>query len=840
MRRVCVALALAWLQAPAPAFASAGHPSSGAACAARVRISSAARDRRETWPSPLDRVVQVSGDESTLRATLDRLANASSVRLSYSPDLLPLDRSVCIEAERVALGDALTAVLAGTGVAPVIAGGNDVVLAPSRPAAAADAPPAIARSVGQLERVVVTGTATGAPERASPFGITVLDGKTLDRDASRSVAELLDGAVPGVWLWSQSPTTPVARYGSVRGASSFGATTPKIYIDGVEVANPLILTQLDPARIQSIEVIRGPQGAALYGADAISGVVNILTRHEATSTSVPRFAGRSSVGSARSDYVAGGVFTQDHSVLFRGGTPASSASLGVTAATIGSYIPGASSQEVLASASGRRVGTKTIVAGTARFAASGLDDPVSPLLSTLPSFDSLSTGRQAVQQYTVGATTTLLSSERWTHLFVAGLDGYKLSGISTEDVPIPSVTDSALRAAQGRADRLTLRASSTIRLGNPDSLAGSLTFGAEHSSARERLDTPPVGNGQTRLPSSPFANRSTTWWTNSGLLAQGQFAYRNRAFLTGGLRLERLTEPENGAQVTLLPMLGAALVQDRGDLAMKLRGAYGRGIRAARTIARGGAWGRTTTIGSLGPEQQSGVEAGFDILYASWLGLHVTRFDQLASGLVQPVTVLDTIRGGPGSGSQRLAYVLQNVGAIKNRGWELQGSSSFGALSVGATMTFVSSRVQRLASGYRGDLRRGDRMLEVPERTAGLTATWKEPRWSLWSGVSRASNWINYDRYALAEALALVAPGGTTSGPGSTGARPLLIGADLRNYWRVYEGVTHLNAGGSVNLWRSWSLTGAVNNLLDRQVGEPDNIQVMPGRTITIGLKTGY
>ena len=81
-------------------------------------------------------------------------------------------------------------------------------------------------------------------------------------------------------MWSQSPSSAIGRFGSVRGASSFGVTSPKIYVDGIEVANPLVLTQFDPERIERVEVIRGPQGAALYGSGAISGVVNIITRHD--------------------------------------------------------------------------------------------------------------------------------------------------------------------------------------------------------------------------------------------------------------------------------------------------------------------------------------------------------------------------------------------------------------------------------------------------------------------------------------------------------------------------------------------------------------------------------
>ena len=74
----------------------------------------------------------------------------------------------------------------------------------------------------------------------------------------------------------------LARYGSIRGASSFGVSYPKVYVDGIEVANSLLVTHLDPDAISKIEVIRGPQGAALYGANAISGVMNIVTRQEGT------------------------------------------------------------------------------------------------------------------------------------------------------------------------------------------------------------------------------------------------------------------------------------------------------------------------------------------------------------------------------------------------------------------------------------------------------------------------------------------------------------------------------------------------------------------------------
>ncbi len=875
--RLVTLAAAAALAAPS---ARAQSVTSGRVCIARPGSNATAS---RGWPAPLDREVSSDGGEQSLRGTLDRLAGQSRVRFSYSPDLLPLERRVCLRAGRSSLGDLLRDALAGTGAAPVVAGPEQVVLAPARWADAADAVPALARSTGQLARVVVTGTATGGPERASPYALTVLEGRALDRGSTQSLAQTLGATVPGIWLWAQSPTTLVARYGSVRGASSFGVSTPKVYIDGIEVANPLLLTQLDPARVQRIEVIRGPQGAALYGADAISGVVQIVTRHEGVGPGAPRAEVRAGAGSSISAYADRAVLAQEHALSLRAGQAARSASLGVTLSTLGAYIPGAQARQLLTHGSARAVGARTVLSGTARFYATDADAPQSPLLTELapagvqewprraagrvgfgphdsvprPRRDSSyvvplppdTAGRQRARQFTLGATATVSASPRWTHALTAGVDGYRLAGVAPEGMLVPSAIDSALSAARGGADRLTLRANSTARLGAPESRTLALTLGLEHSTARETTNGAGsrlvarggMGGG---FPPQPVAAAASTWWSNTGLLGQGELALGNTLFLTGGTRLEYLSGPSFGAQVALLPMLGASWVRERAGWTGKLRGAYGRGIRPARTVARGATWsgGRVQgALTSLEPEEQNGVEVGADLLWSRGLGLHVTRFDQRASGLVQPVaTVVDSaMRPGPGIGGRppRIAYELQNVGAIDNSGWELQAAAGSGPLSVAATMSLVQSRVARLARGYRGDLRTGDRILEVPAQTVGFSAAWTARRWSLSTTLARAVDWINYDRLALADAVqdALVMP--TAGGP----ELPRVpVGARLRSYWQRYEGAARVGVRGSFGLWGSTSLTVGADNLLNRQLGEPDNVSVLPGRTVTAGLRTGF
>src|SRR5947199_7867657 len=105
-----------------------------------------------------------------------------------------------------------------------------------------------------------------------------------------------------MWRCAQSPISVLRYYASIRGASLFGLGYPKIYIDGIEVANPLLVSRFAPDAIDRIEVIRGPQGSALYGTDAISGVVNIVTRHDGISSDGERASVRTTAGVMQSAF----------------------------------------------------------------------------------------------------------------------------------------------------------------------------------------------------------------------------------------------------------------------------------------------------------------------------------------------------------------------------------------------------------------------------------------------------------------------------------------------------------------------------------------------------------
>ena len=830
----CVGVAL--LSARASAQSRACHP---AADSSQVT-------GRAQYSAPLDRPVTLRAASLSLRDALDRVAAIAKLRLSYSSEALPLDRAVCLSAESEPVGKVLSELIAGTNVVAIPAGGDQVALTPRPPSAREPEVPEMAPSLGVLDRVVVTGSAVGGPERELTVGLNVVSGRQLARENTSTLSTALDSYVPGMWSWTQSPANLLSSYASIRGASSFGLSYPKIYIDGIEVANPLLVSRFAPDAIDHIEVIRGPQGSALYGTDAISGVVNIVTRHEGIASDGERGSVRTTAGVMQSAF-SHNALSQEHGVSLLAGTNTASADLHVSGGSTGAYIPNAYSRDLIANGSAKYVGERSTLSATARFFAQEAGSARSPLLaaSTMP-LASQSTSPQSVRQYTVGTTATISPSEFWTHSLVVGIDGYRLANVESSSTPVPRVADSALKAAQGHADRATIRGSSVLQLHGMEPTRLTLTFSAEHSTLREvsPIDLEPIPQQpslalvreSSRTPGGPgkdgmvetMSGTVTRWQSNTGFTTQANGAVNNTFFVSGGFRVEHDSRLAPNEDLALLPMVGVAAVRDLGPATVKLRGAYGQGIRPPATVGHTVFWqtrSGSPTQEAVGAERQSGFETGVDVMFQHALSFKITRFDQRASGLIQQVVRPAT----DDRMSHRWQILLENVGEIANRGWELEAGTNISRLSVSGTMSFVDSRVQRLARGYNGDLEMGDRMLQVPSRTASLNASWLGKRWYASISGSRAFDWINYDELQLAQIFM-----------STTAPAPEMSGAQLRQYWRNYTGSLRLRATASRNILDRLAIELTGENLLGRQLNEPDNMTVLPGRTVMTGVRLKF
>jgi iron complex outermembrane receptor protein len=370
-----------------------------------------------------------------------------------------------------------------------------------------------------------------------------------------------------------------------------------------------------------------------------------------------------------------------------------------------------------------------------------------------------------------------------------------------------------------------------LRFGNPDANQATITLSAEQGVFRGTSLSTQTAPPTTRTPTTGAvrvsAKQVVTWQNSTGFTTQANASFDNTFFVTGGVRLERDSRLP-GSKTAALPMLGTAAVRDYGPFTVKLRAAYGQGIRPPTTFGHTEFWQNSwtsTTQPELGPEKQSGTEVGLDILLRRNWSLRVTRFDQRASGLIQQVA----LPADSNPATRRMRYELENVGEIANNGWEMESSANVARLSVSGTLTFVHSKVEKVAKGYRGDLLAGDRMLQVPARTGSVNLSWLGDRWLTSVSASRALDWINYDELGLATAYL----------SGTRTAHDLL-GQQLRQYWRRYNGGLHVRATASRDVRNMFTFEVTGDNLLNYQRNEPDNMTVTPGRTLMTGVRLRF
>ncbi|MBN8955515.1 MAG: TonB-dependent receptor [Rhizobiales bacterium] len=136
--------------------------------------------------------------------------------------------------------------------------------------------PIAASAQDTLPAIVVT--ADHAPQEASKVGasVTVMSGQELREKGVETVAEALR-TVPGVAL-SQSGGRGTVTEVRIRGAE---ANHVMVQIDGIEMNavdnGGFDFADMTTEDVERIEVLRGPQ-SGLYGANAHSGVISIITR----------------------------------------------------------------------------------------------------------------------------------------------------------------------------------------------------------------------------------------------------------------------------------------------------------------------------------------------------------------------------------------------------------------------------------------------------------------------------------------------------------------------------------------------------------------------------------
>lgn len=150
-----------------------------------------------------------------------------------------------------------------------------------------------------LDELVVTGTAGATQQRAIGNAVSQINAAdVVATQPVQNLQQLLNGRATGVAVIAGSGQVGTGSRVRIRGATSLSLTAdPLIYVDGVRVDNAQATgpvnqafgsrsvsrwNDFNPEDIESIEVIKGPAAATLYGTEAANGVIQIITKKGAS------------------------------------------------------------------------------------------------------------------------------------------------------------------------------------------------------------------------------------------------------------------------------------------------------------------------------------------------------------------------------------------------------------------------------------------------------------------------------------------------------------------------------------------------------------------------------
>lgn len=125
----------------------------------------------------------------------------------------------------------------------------------------------------RLEEIEVTGSATTAREAEAAGNVEVIDRERIERSGARDLGEVLE-EYPGLFVSRSFRGDEILMQG-------LDPEYVLVLVDGVRVpgriGGAIDLGRFSIEDVESIEIVRGPS-SALYGSEAIAGVINILTR----------------------------------------------------------------------------------------------------------------------------------------------------------------------------------------------------------------------------------------------------------------------------------------------------------------------------------------------------------------------------------------------------------------------------------------------------------------------------------------------------------------------------------------------------------------------------------
>ncbi|MCW6533327.1 TonB-dependent receptor [Sphingomonas sp. MMSM24] len=656
--------------------------------------------------------------------------------------------------------------------------------------ALSDQPPAPAETAETAAAptgdVVVTASRSGdaIPTDLIGSSVTVLDSDALAQRQTRMVSDILRD-VPGVAV-SRSGAIGGTTQVRIRGSESNHVL---VFVDGIKASDPYY-SEFDFAGLVAdenarIEVLRGQQ-SALYGSDAIGGVISYATLTGREAPGITTRAEGGSQGTFSTAARAGGVAGDnvDYAV-----SAAYLTTKGYPAAPGGSRDLGADNLGVSVKTNWTPSPVfKLTAVGRYNYTRADTDDqaiaPNSPMVLGYPVITLVDTPGS---YYKNSAYYGLVSAElnlfdgAWSNMLSGQItdatrDGYTSAGYSYGD--------------RGRRYRAAFN--STVRFGN-EHVRNRFTYAVDFEREQARVIDP-----------SGYAFTGTNRSDTTGFVAEYELTVDQRLSLGASARIDQYSRFK-GAETYRAT---ASYLLPTGT---RLHAAYGTGIKAPTlTELFGYSTGQYIGNPNLQPERSKGWEAGVEQIFAGGNAkIGATYFDNRFEDEIQTVYVF--------ANGQYVTSSANSATSTSQKGVELYANIKLKDWRVDAAYTYLDApqSVLAVASPAPAD---GSYQAPVPVITQAV----RRPKNSASLNVSYIP-----DALPLSVTATLRYNGAMRDYAFSSSYQTLLV--DLHDYVLV-------NLNASYDLTKRVQIFGRVENLLNRKYQEVFTYRA-PGTTAYGGVR---
>jgi outer membrane cobalamin receptor len=628
------------------------------------------------------------------------------------------------------------------------------------------------------ETLVVSSSQIDQPLSRTADSVTVIDGRELESRQITTLAGAL-ATVPGFTVTrSGGPGTLTSLF--PRGGDS---DFTLVLVDGIRAnafGGGIDLSQVPLSDVDRVEVVRGPQ-SAIFGADAIGGVVQIITRQGGEPTAAAQIEG----GSRNTRRAQAGTSGAHAQLRWQAGADyfAEDGYTGIAPAN-GEHVVNDDAEERQAWLGGGWRGRRgTDLQATFRYVDStrGAPGPYgSDPAGRFPGVDAISRGM----------TERRAGGVRIVHPWF-GADSRVRQRVDFDLADYDLTFISPFGTSESETRRAHVRVQTDAALAAGVGVSGGVEW------LDERARNSFIQSDGVKVP----VERNVI-----GTFGEARWTGHDRVSVQAGMRAEYITREAfsvNGfadsAVTSINPKLSVSWLVSRsrpGSRAWtRLRAAAGTGIRPPDVFEIA-----FTDNPDLKPERSRSLEAGVtQALAGGAIQLDATAFSNRYDDLIISV----------GSLSDVSRYRTDNVSNARARGVELGAAWQHGTLSIRAAYTLLDTAILAVDNSAQAPspYEVGDELLRRPRHSGALTVGWT---------IRRASVFATLDsRSATLDAEPAFGPaGGLYTNPGRT----------------------VVDAGGAFRMFRHVELYARVMNLFDRDYEEVLGYPA-PARSGFIGVR---